>query len=352
MTLDEVKSLVRPNILSLEPYACARDEFKGEADLFLDANENSLGSVVAPSFNRYPDPLAAAVKEKVARIKGVRPEQIFLGNGSDEAIDLLFRLFCRPGEDAAVVQPPTYGMYAVSAAINDVRVLKVPLSRDFQPDPSALLAAAGAVVKLLFFCSPNNPSANLMAAERVQAVLDGFPGMVVIDEAYIDFCPEASWLGALARHPNLVILQTFSKAWGMAGLRLGMLFAHPFIIGLLNHTKPPYNVDAYTQRYALEALEHEGRKNEMAALLKTEREMLAAALAQLPDVIRVFPSDANFLLVRFRAARKTFAALMRHGIIVRDRSSQLHCEECLRITVGAPEENRVLVETLRSLGAA
>lgn len=346
MTLDEVKALVRPNILNLEPYACARDEFKGEAELFLDANENSLGSAIAPPFNRYPDPVATAVKENVARIKGVQPEQIFLGNGSDEAIDLLYRLFCRPGEDAVIIQPPTYGMYAVSAAVNDVRVIRVPLASDFQPDPAALLGA-GDGAKLLFFCSPNNPSANLMAAERVQKVLEDFRGIVVIDEAYIDFCPEASWLGALAHYPNLVILQTFSKAWGMAGLRLGMLFAHPFIIGLMNHTKPPYNLDAYTQQYALAALDHEARKNEMAALLKAEREKLAAAMTKLPCVVRVFPSDANFLLVRFRAARQTYAALMRHGIIVRDRSSQLHCEECLRITVGTPEENRLLVERLR-----
>ncbi|HNW61342.1 MAG TPA: histidinol-phosphate transaminase [bacterium] len=350
MTLDEVKRLVRPNILGLEPYASARDEFTGAAEIFLDANENSLGSTAAVPFNRYPDPLQRAVKEKLARIKGVTPGQIFLGNGSDEAIDLLFRVFCRPGCDAVIIQPPTYGMYAVSAAVNDVRVIEVPLSRDFQPDPAAVLAAAGETAKLLFFCSPNNPSANLMAAERIQSVLDTFPGLVIIDEAYIDFCPGASWLSRLQHHTNLVVLQTFSKAWGMAGLRLGILYADPFIIGLFNHTKPPYNVNACTQQHALAALEREVLKTRMADKLVAEREQLAAALVEIPEVVHVYPSDANFLLVRFRAARQTYLELMQRGIIVRDRSRQLHCAECLRITIGTPEENRRLLAALRSLG--
>jgi histidinol-phosphate aminotransferase len=352
MTVADLQRLVRPNILSLQPYTCARDEFKGEADVFLDANENSLGSAREPFFNRYPDPLQTAVKEKLAAIKGVRPEQIFLGNGSDEAIDLLFRIFCRPGRDAVIIQPPTYGMYAVSAAINDTAVRKVPLTAEFQPDPTALIAAAAGDVKMVFFCSPNNPSANLMAPAGIEAVLAGFPGLVVIDEAYIDFTRAESWLRRLEHHPNLVVLQTFSKAWGMAGVRLGMLFAHPSIIQLLNHTKPPYNISAYCQQYALAALGEERRKEEMVAELLAEREKLAAALTRTPGVVRIFPSDANFLLVRFRDARQTYQGLMERGIIVRDRSSQLHCEECLRITVGTPPENRILIETLHTMGAA
>ncbi|MBN2423553.1 MAG: histidinol-phosphate transaminase [Calditrichaceae bacterium] len=349
MTIEETVKLARPNILTLKPYACARDEFKGQADIFLDANENSMGSVLSEAMNRYPDPLQVKLKEKIAEVKQVNPNQIFLGNGSDEAIDLLYRVFCQPGQDSVIIQPPTYGMYGVSANINDVKILEAPLTPDFQPDVEKVISLTGAYTKMIFFCSPNNPSANIMDVENVKMILTKFPGIVIIDEAYIDFSEKKSWIEELNRYPNLVVMQTFSKAWGMAGLRLGMLFAHPQIISLMNKTKPPYNVNECTQKLAFAALSNKNHKDEMVKMLLSERANLINGLSALKPVKKVYPSDANFLLVKFNDAGKMYKDLMNRSIIVRNRSSMPGCDNCLRITVGKPDENKRLIQTIKEL---
>ncbi len=342
----EVKKLLRANIRTLRPYSSAREEHSG-GRIFLDANENSFGSAgTAERFNRYPDPLQLDVKEKIAKLKGVRPEQIFLGNGSDEAIDLLMRAFCEPRQDEAIICPPTYGMYAVCAAINDVPVRTAPLSARFELQPQAVAGATTAASKLLFLCSPNNPTATLLEQEAVTEVLQSFPGIVVIDEAYIDFCPQESWLPQLSRWPNLVVLQTFSKAWGLAGLRLGMAFAAPEIIGILNAIKFPYNLNSLTLQQVTRALEKPEQMQEMVRDILAQRDWLQQELAGLPCVEEIFPSQANFLLVRFRDARRIYDRLAAAGILVRDRTREPGCADCLRITVGTQEENRELLRVL------
>ena len=345
----DLKSLVRKNVWELQPYSSARDEYSGREGIFLDANENSFGSVANSKLNRYPDPQQSKLKQKIARIKSVTPEQIFLGNGSDEPIDLLIRAFCEPQKDHVMILPPTYGMYNVCANVNDVPVVKVPLTPDFQIDVEAVMSQVSSRVKLIFLCSPNNPTGNCLAENDIKTILQNFTGIVVLDEAYIDFAPDKSWLPQLAQFENLVILQTFSKAWGMAGSRLGMAFANPEIIEILNKIKYPYNINSVTQEIALKALENIDAKNQMVRQILAEREMLQTQLRELPIIEKIYPSDANFLLIKIKNARRVYEKLLEKLIIVRDRSSVMLCEDCLRITVGTPAENRQLVDTLKNL---
>jgi len=345
-------SLVRPNLRDMKPYSSARDEFQGEAQVMLDANENSLGSAGPDQFNRYPDPLQRAVKQELAQLKAVRPEQIFLGNGSDEAIDLLVRLTCVPGHDSLLILPPTYGMYEVAANLNDVRVERLQLTPDFQLSPEIVADVLASDAKIVWLCSPNNPTGNLLHAGYMEEILRGFRGLVVVDEAYADFAAAPSWTTRLAEFPNLVVLQTFSKAWGLAGLRLGMAFASPEIIGYLNKIKPPYNVSEATQRFALQALRDADRFEALRQQLLVGRDWLAERLPALPIVAEVFPSDANFLLVRFHPdATAVYDFLVARGIIVRNRTTQPGCAGTLRLTVGTPAENELLLQALREFKA-
>jgi histidinol-phosphate aminotransferase len=341
-------ALVRTNIRTLKPYSSARDEFKGEASIFLDANENSLGSPLVKWYNRYPDPLQLKVKEKIAFIKKISVDQIFLGNGSDEAIDLLYRCFCEPGIDEVVIFPPTYGMYEVSANINNVKLNRVPLTEQFQLDLEALEQTIKPSTKIIWICSPNNPTGNSIDREAIEMILNNFDGLVVIDEAYINFSRQKSWLSDLQDYPNLVVLQTLSKAWGLAGIRLGMAFASPEIIGYLNKVKPPYNISEPVQELAIKALEEIGQVNDMIVTLVNERQNMVTSLLQNEEVVKVYPSDANFLLVKFKDAAGLYKYFVQQGIVVRDRSNVVLCEGCLRITVGTPLENTKLLESLNS----
>jgi histidinol-phosphate aminotransferase len=341
--------VIRLHLHALTPYATARDEFEGEAEIFLDANENPIGSITSALFNRYPDPSQKELKSKLAVLKNVLPEQIFLGNGSDEAIDLLTRLTCEPGQDEILILPPTYGMYEVSAGIHNVSVNKIPLSPDFQIDVNKVLTSVTAKTKLIWLCSPNNPTGNLLRQADMLAILQNFQGLVIVDEAYIDFSPEPSWIEKLADFPNLVVLQTFSKAWGLANLRVGMAFAHAEIIAFLNKIKAPYNLNGMTQKLVSESLQDVKFKDEMVSRILVQKEILTRALQKLPLVQKIYPSDANFLLVQFADAALVFNYLTARKIIVRDRSKNPATAGCLRITVGSAEENRVLVETLKNL---
>jgi len=341
-------NLVRNNIRNLKPYSSARDEFKGEANIFLDANENSLGSPLLKWYNRYPDPMQWKIKEKLSVIKQVPVDQIFLGNGSDEPIDLLFRCFCEPGIDEVIVFPPTYGMYEVSANINNIHLSKVPMTREFQLDLEALESAIKPNSKIIWICSPNNPSGNSIDREDIEMVLNNFDGLVVVDEAYINFSRQKSFVGDLADYPNLVVLQTLSKAWGLAGLRMGMAFASPAIIAYLNKAKPPYNISEPVQELALKALDEIGQVNDMILQLVASRKQMEEELARASSVVRVFPSDANFLLVEFTDAKAMYDYLVAKGIVVRDRSNVLLCENCLRITVGTELENQHLMQAIHS----
>ncbi len=341
----DLDKLLRKNIIDLKPYSSARDEYSGEAMVFLDANENPWNQ----PYNRYPDPLQRKLKEKVAGLKNISPEHIFLGNGSDEPIDLLIRAFCEPGEDNIVSIDPTYGMYQVAAGINNVEVIKVPLTESFGLDAGKLLAAAGEKTKLVFLCSPNNPSGNVLQQEAILEVVNNFKGIVVLDEAYIDFAPEKSLLTKLGQYPNLVILQTFSKAWGMAGIRLGMAFASPEIISVLNKIKYPYNLNILTQQKALELIENRSQTEDWVKQIINEREKMGQMLSELPFVIKGYPSDANFILVKMHDARGIYEFLKEKGVIVRDRSKVFLCDDSLRITVGSPEENNLLINTLKEL---
>ncbi|HRP32327.1 MAG TPA: histidinol-phosphate transaminase [Agriterribacter sp.] len=344
-----INDLVRENVKKLIPYSSARDEFSGEARIFLDANENSLGSPTTKWYNRYPDPHQLKVKEKLSAIKRVPPANILLGNGSDECIDILFRAFCNPGKDNVIICPPTYGMYEVSAHINDVELRKVPLLENFQLDLVHMESKVDDFTKIIWLCSPNNPTANSLIREDIETVLNNFPGIVVIDEAYINFSRHRSFVQELAEYPNLVVLHTLSKAWGLAGLRLGMAFAGEDIIAVCNKIKPPYNIAQPTQDLVLSALERVEEVNEMIRILVKERDMLAEQLIEAPIVEKVFPSDANFLLVKVKAAKRVYEALIGQGIVVRDRSQVQLCEECLRITVGSAAENETLLKSLKSM---
>jgi histidinol-phosphate aminotransferase len=348
MTFDLTK-ILRPHILNLVPYSSARDEYTGKEGVFLDANENPYLSVNGQHWNRYPDPYQWTIKEKLAPIKGVRPSQIFLGNGSDEPIDLLVRATCTPQKDNMLLMPPTYGMYQVSADINDVLVVRVPLTPDFQINTEKVLAGITPQTKIVWVCSPNNPSGNLLQREAIFEILNHFGGLVVVDEAYIDFADEPSFIQELDNYPNLIVLQTFSKAWGLASLRLGMCFASEEIIKVLNKIKPPYNLSGATQAILLEALDYVETKNQMVEEILSERERLKQQLVVLSSVKYIYPSDANFLLVKFENAKQTFENLIEQKIIVRDRSKVTLCEGCLRITVGTSEENKTLIEALKVL---
>lgn len=343
-------NLLRDNIRALVPYSSARDEFQGEARVFIDANENSLGSPLTKWYNRYPDPHQWKVKEALSKIKGIGPEHILLGNGSDECIDLLFRAFCVPGKDNVIINPPTYGMYEVSAHINDVEIRRAVLLDDFQLDLVHLENLVDEHTKLIWICSPNNPTANSMNRQDIEIILNNFSGLVVIDEAYINFSRHRSFIQELGDYPNLVVLQTFSKAWGLAGLRVGMAFASQAIIEVLNKVKPPYNISQSTQDLVLKALEEVEQVNEMIRTLVQLRERLAADLAVLPMVRKVYASDANFLLVKVDDARSIYAHLLNSGIVVRDRSKVELCEGCLRITVGSEKENQELLLAMGSWG--
>ncbi|MCQ2065819.1 MAG: histidinol-phosphate transaminase [Bacteroidaceae bacterium] len=342
-TLNE---LLRPNIAALKPYTSARDEYQGkDAKVFLDANENPYNQ----PYNRYPDPLQRDLKERVARIKGVRPGQMFFGNGSDEAIDLMLRMFCRPGQDNAVAIEPTYGMYGVCADINGVEYRRVLMDENFQPDADKLLAAIDSNTKLVFFCSPNNPSGNNLDRAVIEKVLDSFDGITIVDEAYIDFAGVPSFLEQLDAHPNLVVLQTFSKAWGMAGIRLGMAFAQEEIIQTMNKVKYPYNINQLTQQKALEEVMQYERVQTWVSTLLEERAHLMKEFAALDCCIKVYPSDANFFLARVRDASATYDYLVDNGIIVRNRSRIALCGNTLRVTIGTRAEDDELIECLKRM---
>ena len=339
----ELSKLIRKNIASLAPYSCARNEFEGEARVFLDANENPYNE----PFNRYPDPLQRDLKRRIAEIKGVRPGQIFLGNGSDESIDLAFRAFCEPRVDNVVAIAPTYGMYQVCADINDVEYRKVLLDENYSFRAESLLAACDEHTKLIFVCSPNNPTGNAMPFEEIVKLLEQFEGLVVVDEAYIDFSSQPSLLTRLDDYPNLLVFQTFSKAWGSAGLRLGLAFASEEIIAIYNKIKYPYNINVLTQQQMLDHLQTPSQVRAWVAILLDERARLEAGLRQLKVVQHIYPSDANFLLVKVDDPVGLYNRLVGEGIIVRNRHGVRLCEGCLRITVGTPRENDILLETLK-----
>lgn len=342
----DIESLLRENIKSLKPYSTARDEFKGQASIFLDANENSYGSPLPVNYNRYPDPLQHQLKNEIAKIKGVPPEHIFLGNGSDEPIDLLFRAFCNPGVDNVIILPPTYGMYEVCANINDVLVKKINLNAEFQLDLDKIAEAIDKHTKIIFICSPNNPTGNSIKREDIETILANFEGIVIIDEAYINFAKQKTFIQELTEYPNLVVLQTFSKAWGLAALRLGMAFSSLPIISILNKIKAPYNINQATQDLAIEALKNISTINTWTRETVVERERLANSLRRLDNINVVYPSDANFILIDITDAEKIYEQLVSEGIIVRDRTKVVLCEGCLRITIGTKEENDRLITIL------
>lgn len=343
-----LNKVIRPHILSLTPYASARDEYSGKEGTFLDANENPFGSVISGNYNRYPDPYQWIVKEKLAVIKGIKPEQIFLGNGSDEAIDLLIRATCEPQQDNILILPPTYGMYKVCADVQNVAVKQVPLTRDFQVDTKKVLETADANTKLIWICSPNNPSGNIIERNSILEILDNFKtGLVVVDEAYIDFATEESFTKMLDKYPNLVVLQTFSKAWGLAALRLGMAFASEEFIKILNKIKYPYNLNGVTQTLLYVALGKEEKKDKYVKRILKERSHLHKKLSELSFVKHIFPSDSNQLLVRFENADEVFHYLINQKIITRLRSNVILCEDCIRISVGTKKENDILMKALK-----
>lgn len=338
-----IEDLVRPNILALTPYSSAADEGTRKNAILLNANENPFGT-----FNRYPDPRQQKLKEKLATLKNVRPEQVFLDNGSDNIIDLAFRVFCRPGVDKALAFSPSFGMYDVAAQINGIELLKSPLNMDFQPDMDELKSRLNdEQLKLIFICSPNNPTGNSMNKECLRFILENFRGIVILDEAYIDFCPEKSFVGHLNDYPGLIILQTLSKAWGLAGLRIGIALMSEQVAGYFNKIKMPYNISSLNQQKALEALGNQSAYNRCLALILNEKIKVTAALAALKIVQKIYPSDTNFLLVKFTDASVVYQHLLDHGLIVRNRNQQI--ENCLRVTIGSPEENEKLIITLKMI---
>ncbi len=341
-----LNNLLRSNIKALTPYSSARDEFHGEAKIFLDANENSIGSPLIKWYNRYPDPYQQKIKEKLSAIKAVSPKQIFIGNGSDECIDLLYRAFCNPGKDNVIICPPTYGMYEVSANINDVEIRKAQLLENYQLDLVHLENLVDENTKIIWICSPNNPTGNSIHFEDIEMVLNNFDGIVVVDEAYINFSRQRSCITLLKEYPNLVVMQTLSKAWGLAGLRLGMAFASEEIISIYNKIKPPYNISEAVQELVLKALDNVEEVNEMIKELVKERKRMEEELPKLKVVVQVYPSDANFLLVKVVDAKAIYEYLLANQIVVRDRSKVVLCGESLRITVGTAKENDELLNAL------
>ncbi len=343
-----IQDLIRPSIKSLKPYSTARDEFKGNTDnlTFLDANENPFENGV----NRYPDPRQARLKAIISEIKGVPSENILLGNGSDEVLDLLIRMFCEPNKDNILILPPTYGMYEVLANINAVETLKINLSADyFQPQTTAILSAANANSKLLFLCSPNNPTGNSFETKNIEFLLNNFKGIVIIDEAYIDFSEDDSWVSRLNEFPNLVVTQTLSKAFGMAGIRLGICFASAEILATMNKIKTPYNINELTQNRAIEGLSEMTLINSQIDCLLDERAVLIEALKAIDFIEKVYPSDANFVMVKVDDANKRYQQLIDSGLVIRNRTTQPLCENCLRLTVGTKDENKKLIENFKKL---
>ena len=341
----DLDKLVRYHLKKLTPYSSARDDFKGSASVYLDANENPYPT----DYNRYPDPHQRKLKEKISQIKKVSIEQLFLGNGSDEPIDLLIRAFCEPNRDNVLIPQPTYGMYSVSAEINAVTIKTINLTTDFDIDLESTRKAWDENTKLLFLCSPNNPSGNLLSVEKIKTLLVEFSGLVIVDEAYIDFTSYGGFVPLLNQFPNLVILQTLSKAWGLANIRLGMCFASKEIISFLNKIKPPYNINGITQEIALKSLDHTARKDKWVANIIQERELVKNELLTLPVVKKVFPSEANFLLVKMDGAKSIYKKLADKGIVLRDRSNVILCDDCLRITIGTPAENNELLSELKKI---
>ena len=342
-----IENLIRENIKSLKPYSSAREEFKNSASnlVYLDANENPFDT----GLNRYPDPQQNLVKAALAKIKNVSREQLLLGNGSDEVLDLIFRVFCEPKVDTVIVLPPTYGMYEVLANTNDVKILNISLLDNYQPNVDEILKAQNSQTKLLFLCSPNNPTANSFNADKIETLIKKFTGIVVIDEAYIDFSSQESWIGRLNEFPNLIVIQTLSKAYGLAGIRLGACYSSTKIISVLNKIKPPYNINQLTQQTALKALQNSIKTNNEIAIIISERNKLIIDLEEISFIVKVYPSDANFLLVKVDNAIVRYNQLVEYGIIVRNRTNQPICENCLRFTVGTKEENKKLMNTLKLL---
>jgi len=340
-----INALVRDNVKALKPYSSARDEYKDTSDnmVFLDANENPFNT----GFNRYPDPQQNRVKDILATQKEILKENILLGNGSDEVLDLIFRTFCNPSIDNIITLPPTYGMYEVLANVNAVDIIKVNLSENFQPQVDKILDSITKNSKVLFLCSPNNPSGNSFNPIEVERLLKKFKGIVVIDEAYIDFSEQKSWLQRLEEFPNLIVTQTLSKAYGMAGIRLGICYASQEIISILNKIKPPYNVNSLTQEKAIEQLLKTSVLEHQIFAIKYQREVLEIEIEKLDFVKKIYPSDANFLLVKVDDANKRYNQLIAKGIVIRNRTTQPLCENCIRITVGTKQENEKLIEVLQ-----
>lgn len=344
-----LENIVRENIKRLTPYSSARKEFSGAAQIFLDANENSFGSPLPTDYNRYPDPLQWKIKEKVAANYSIKPTEIFIGNGSDEAIDLLFRIFCEPRKDNILICPPTYGMYEVSAEINDVKIKRANLTEDFQLDLKAIKNAIDENTKLLFICSPNNPTANSFPREEILNLAETFNGIVVVDEAYIHFSREKSLISVINNFPNLVVLQTFSKAWGLAGLRVGLAFGNEKIVKLFNKVKPPYNISEIAQNAILEAFENSEKVEKTIAKIISEREKLIEILKEFTFVEKIYPTDANFVLVKTSDAEAIYKFLLDEKIVVRNRNNIVLCEGCLRITIGTTQENESLLKSLEKI---
>ena len=342
-----LNKLLRKNILGMKPYSSARDEYTDlQKDMvFLDANENPYDTAL----NRYPDPQQTILKSLISKQKEVSPDQILLGNGSDEVLDLIFRAFCEPNQDSILTLPPTYGMYEVLANLNAVKNIQVPLSSDFQLEVDAILAAIQPHTKLLFICSPNNPSGNTVDRKAIERLLNEFKGLIIIDEAYIDFTEELSWTQALNTYPNLIVTQTLSKAYGLAGIRLGICYASKAIITILNKIKPPYNINTLTQDAALKALENKVLKDTQVGTILKERSRLIDAFKLISFIEKIYPTEANFILIKVDDANKRYNELIKNGVVVRNRSSQFQCENCLRITVGTPTENAQLLTLLNTL---
>ncbi len=339
----DINKLVRENVIRLTPYSCARDEFNGKTGIFMDANENPYGNL-----NRYPDPYQRDLKKAISKVKGIEEEKIFLGNGSDEIIDLCFRIFCDPGIDKALIFPPTYGMYEVSASVNDIEILKIPLNDSFQIDLQKVKSLfSDKKLKLIFICSPNNPTANSMNFSDIEYIIAEFHGIVLIDEAYIDFSEKPSLISLVGKYPNLILMQTFSKAFGLASVRVGMAFSNPAIVQYFNKMKPPYNISTINQKAALHKLDNIDVYNNQIIKIKQERERLSANLIKMKIIEKVYPSDANFLLVKVKNADYIYKTLVDKNIITRNRSRVIN--NCLRITVGKKSENDKLVNALKSI---
>jgi histidinol-phosphate aminotransferase len=344
----DLDDLVRQNIKKLKPYSSARSEFRGNAEVFIDANENGYGSPLDTNYNRYPDPLQWELKQELSKIKGVPPQNIFIGNGSDEVIDIAFRIFCEPKKDNVIICPPTYGMYKVCANINDVEVREVLQTDDFQLNVEAILSACDENTKLLFICSPNNPTGNDLHRLDIEFLLNNFPGLVIIDEAYINFSRQKTFISELTEYENLIVMQTLSKAWGLAALRLGLAFASEKMIDLFNKVKPPYNINRASQELGIKALANIKEVNQNIKNIVEQRNWLHKELQQFDFVKIIYASDANFILVKVDDADKLYKYLLLNRIIVRNRSKEPLCENCIRITVGTKEENQALIKCLKN----